>query len=58
MGKRHLVVFVVLIASLVPFRTAPQSIQISQAQNLQMCLEGVSECRLIGRLHCMFPNHR
>ncbi|MGB7848945.1 MAG: hypothetical protein WBL63_25250 [Candidatus Acidiferrum sp.] len=43
MGKRPLVVFVALLASLVPFRTAPQSIQISQAENFQMCLEGVSE---------------
>ena len=44
MGQRPLVVFVALLASLIPFRTAPQSLQISQSENFHLCLEGVSEC--------------
>ena len=46
MGKRPLVLGVALLASLLPFRTAPQSIQISQAENFQMRLEGFSDCKL------------
>jgi hypothetical protein len=43
-GKTPLLFFVILLASLVPFRTSPQSLQVSESQNLEMCVEGFSEC--------------
>jgi hypothetical protein len=44
MGKRVLILLPILLVGVLPFRTAPQTLQIAPSQNLQMCLEGFSAC--------------